>query len=471
MLRQLLSYTAVAFLVQIVTGVLTKLVELFVVAEILSQAELGAYRHFLLVLEVTAGLFIVGMDHSLVTYIHARVGNLGRYLRFLFLYGGTVAAVFGLAALALKGRVSAPTILALVAVGPFVFMELGKIVFRSRLEKRAEFGFLLFQSLTWSLGCLVVLPRVQNELVPIWCALAGTIPGAVMMAWIFARRSRRENGDGPAPLRPFGADYTSLWRSWRPLWVAGLAFLGNQHVVNIVVDRSMTRADFGRWGFVLTALTLLQRPLLIVQRATLPIFSAAKEQIPDGFRKLVRINLLLFPLLCLGVLTVWPLILSYGTLGEKYGDTWIYLALPVAVIPVMAVEFLAATASMALGHPKNNRDAHVLTVLINVPCSILLIGHYGILGAALATALYVVIFASMIFRFVARDLPDLVGFAVARLAPSLLGLWSAIYAMNVLGRPQVWGWVMMPAYVLWARIVGLWSPSQLIWVWRRIRRR
>ncbi|MCA9321413.1 MAG: polysaccharide biosynthesis C-terminal domain-containing protein [Planctomycetes bacterium] len=470
MLRKLLAYSAFAFVIQLVTGMLTKVVELFFVADRLDSEELGGYRHFLLVLEVCSGLFVVGMDHSLVTFINAKAGRPALFLRLFLVYGLLITAVFGAGAALAAGRVDAPTYLALVTVGPFVFFELGKVVFRAKLEKGLEFGFLLFQSLAWSLGCLAILPFWNDPMVPIWCTLLGIIPGACVMARVFVRRARQDGG--PAlTAQPFGDEYRELWSNWRPLWIAGLAFLANTHVVNLVVDAKMSREDFGRWSFVLIALTLLHRPVMIVQRATLPIFTAQKEEIPDGFRKLVRLNLVFFPLLSIGVLTVWPLVLRYGTLGEKFGDSWLYLSIPVAVIPVMAVEFLVATSSMALGFPRNNRNAHVVTALVNVPVSWFLILRFGLLGASLSAAFYVVFFAATILRFARHDLPELVKFATRRMVLALLGLWVAVALLGWSGRPEVWGWLAMPAFVAWGRVAGLWEPQHLRWAMERLRKR
>ena len=242
MLRKLLSYSAIGFVVQLTTGLLTKIVEMFIVAEVLTREELGDYRHFILILEVCSGFFVVGIDHSLVTFINATKENYGRFLRLFSLYGLVISTIFVVVALGFSGTISAATFLGLVTVGPFVFLELGKVVFRSRLEKRQEFGFLMFQSLAWSLGVAVALPIFGHRLVPIWCTLLGVLPGAVLMAVIFWRRAREEQGRG-ITLSPFAAEYSPLWRSWWPLWIAGVAFLANTHVVNLLVDLSYRRLD------------------------------------------------------------------------------------------------------------------------------------------------------------------------------------------------------------------------------------
>ena len=96
------------------------------------------------------------------------------------------------------------------------------------------------------------------------------------------------------------------------------------------------------------------------------------------------------------------------------------------VVGLVETHGRADTEAMARGLPKNNRNAHVMTVLINVPVTWILVKYYDLRGAAISTAAYTAIFGGMMFFFTRKDLPQYVGYAVKRLSASILCLSAAI---------------------------------------------
>ena len=74
MLRKLLAYSGTAFVVQLVLGLITLVVELFV-ADKLTTAEFGEYEHYLFMINILGAPFTVGNDHNLITYLNASDEN------------------------------------------------------------------------------------------------------------------------------------------------------------------------------------------------------------------------------------------------------------------------------------------------------------------------------------------------------------------------------------------------------------
>lgn len=472
MLKKFASYGSVAFGVMLFSGILTKFAEAKV-GDRLTREEFGAYWHFILVLELLSGFFIVGIDHALVTFINREEGNHPRFVRLLLSYGVALTAVMLAAGFLLRsaGLVGPMTALGIMSVGPFVLAELGKITFRAKLDKRREFGFLLVQSLMWSLGCLALIDVFPVDVTPVLLHFLAILLISTGIALVLAPTARAD-GSGTFCLRPFGAEYGSLWQQYRPLWIAGAAFLANTHVQTLMVDRMQARDGLAEWRFISIMLMFLHRPIMLIQRAALPIFTQDKEDVYDGFRKLVRLNLLFFPLLAIFVLGAYPFVLSYGTLS-KYDGTWVYLAIVVSATPFMSTEFLVGTLSMALDKPRNVRNAHCLTAAINVPVAFVLIRQLEILGAALSTAFYVMLFCATMFWFSRKDLGEYVVFATRKLlvaGPALWGASALIALADDLYETFFMTCIAGIAYLAAAWMVGVWNVENVRWIVSRFRR-
>jgi O-antigen/teichoic acid export membrane protein len=467
MLRKLLSYSAGAFLVQAVTGLLTFGAEMFTAKE-LTESQYGEYKHYFLVYSLLAGPFIIGFDHALVTYVNRRPENYARFIRLLLAYCALLSAASFLAAAGAMPIAASSTVWGIACVGPFTLVSLGYIVLRAHLRVRYELALLGFQSLFWSLGSLAFIRVVRSEILPIGLSAASFLISGAVMIGIFVRDLRRDGAPAPR-LRPFAPEYRELWTSYAPLWVAGAAFLANAQIVALVIDRTLGRVELAMWGFVSATMVFINRPLQIVQRVTLPIFTSEKGDLLDGFRQLVRMNLLVFPLLAIGLLGLHPLIVGVAGL-EKYEDSWLLLAVVVATAPSMAVEYLVATVSMARDLPRQNRNAHVITALINVPASFVLVRFFGLPGAAAATAFQAALFGGMMFWFTRRSLREYVSFAVAKLLASIVCLAVALVALGLSPDRTSFAPAAAALYLAGAWVAGIWRWRYVVAVWERLMR-
>lgn len=459
MIRTFLSYSAVALVVQLMTGLLTKFAEIYFIAGTLGDTGLGEYKHFMLVLELSAGVFIVGMDHALVRFVHQAEKNYGRFLSFFASYASAVTLLGVATAFLFRDEIRAATFLAFLTLGPFVTAEIGKIIFRARLEKKREFGFLAAQSLIWSLGCMATVPYWPNDLVPIGWTIAA-VGGVGAAIYFVLWNTESEDGRPKLCSRPFSPEYSGLWASYRPLWIAGAAFLANIHIQSLCVDRLMSVRHLGQWAFVHGVMVFVQKPLMLVQRATLPIFSRDKSQLYSGFRQLVRFNLLSFPVLGLSILAVYPWLLSFDRFKD-FNQTWDLLACLIAVLPIMAVEFLVASLSMAMDLPKNNRNAHVFAALINVPASYLLVSQFGLIGAGFGAALYTLVFGAAMFLAVHRQLPEYVRFVLRFLPIALFAYWGGILLIRQMENHVLAGIIAILGYIILSRLGRVWTPEDV----------
>lgn len=460
MLKKLLTYFSLALVVQLGTGVLTKVVEMLVIGDALTEAQYGEYRHFLLILELGSGIFFYGFDQALVTFIGKGKKNYPLFVRFFLSYAlllGLVSAVAGFLTSRLYGF---STTLAVAAIGLFVVAEIGKLIFRARMEKAWELGLLALQSLTWSVGCAVTVllwdrPEVVVEgqawlpsSVPIWWHFAGIVFVATIVLSVMGYRMAKE-GSGYFEFRPRGERYVELWRDYRPLWLAGFAFVVNVKVIELMVDVQLGREAFGQYGFVMGMMLFIQRPLSLVQRAALPLFTRHPDEVPHGFRQMVRLNVCIFPLIAIGLLGFYDLVLQYGTLS-KYAETWPLLALVLVATPTFVVEYLIATAATARGFAQNNKRANIVALIINIPLASLIVWLFGLWGAAIAAMIYPFLFGALILSFNRRDLPEFVRFAAINIIRSTF--WLAL-AIGLLAQSDDYLWWAPVAGVLY--IVGV----------------
>ncbi|MEE9391479.1 MAG: hypothetical protein V3W41_03140 [Planctomycetota bacterium] len=472
MLKALLKYFSLAVLVHLITGVLTKVVELLVLGGALTEAQFGVYQHYLLVVEMSAGVFIVGMEHALVTFINRAPENYLRFLAFFVRYGAFALLLGALAAAFAYQRYSTATVLALVALGPFIIAELGKLIFRARLEQAWELSLQGLQSLLWSLGCALSVwlwakPQgLENGVawLPSWLplawALAGTVLTALIVGFVLSRRLRELTKTAPAKPDFFGTAYQPFWADYRQLWLGGMAFLLNIQVVKLAVDHTLGNVALGRYGYVMSVMLFIHKPLALVQRAALPLFTRLPEEVPAAFRSLVRINLTVFPLLAVFVLGGYDYLLKIPSL-QKWDGTWPYLAIVISSAPMFSVEYLVATVAVARGLAANTRRANVTALFVNLPLAWFLVTQYGLMGAASAALAYPMLFGILMFWFNRRDLPSYVKFAAVAILRALFWLWAAISLLWWLGEPGKWFPLAALIYLGGSLLTGLWSPAEI----------
>lgn len=453
MLGRLLRYAGSAFMIQTITGLLTYVAEMYVAGS-LTELQYGEYKHYFLIYSLIAGPFIVGFDHGLITYVTKEEKNYGAFLRLLLPYCFFVSALCLLAAFVSTAIAAPSTVWGIACVGPFVFISLGYITLRAHWRVKQEFALLCAQSLAWSLGSLIMIRFFKSEMVPIALSAGTFAVTTTIMTTIFIRDLAKEKRSW-ATAHPFGAEYKSFWTSFGPLWIAGAAFLVNNQITAGFIDGTLGRVELGMWGVVGTTMLFIAKPLQIIQRITLPILSREKGEIFTGFKHLVQLNLLFFPLLAIGVLGAYPLLLSFKGLG-KYSSTWPLLAVVIAASPSMAVEFVVAAVSMARNLPHNNRNAHVLTACFNVPITWILVKFWGLWGAALSQAVYTILFGGTMFWFTRKDLPEFVRFAVKNLAAALVALVGAILLMAYASSATLAALPAMALYLFLSWIFGVW---------------
>lgn len=474
MLRKLLDYFSLALVVHLITGGLTKIVELLVIGSALTTEQFGDYQLYVTVVELAAGVFIVGFDHALITYINREEGNDRRFIRLFLAYGLLLSTTFGAAGALALGVVDLPVALGLAAVGPFVTAELGKLIFRARLEKAWELSLQGAQSLTWSVGSALtvmaywlIVPDADRDpeggwapaWVPIFWGITSCL-GTALAAALVLRKRLHGAPEAEGRLDPFGARYAALWMDYRPIWLGGVAFIVNIQIAKLITEIEVGREALGRLGYVAAVMTFFHKPLALVQRAALPLFTQFPDEVPGAFRNLIRINHTAFPLLAIAILAAYDLMLRFPG-PDKFADTWIYLAIIISPAPIFTAEYLVATVAVARGHARNTKTANIRALFVNVPLSFLLVHAFGLAGAAIASAAYPALFAALMIFGNRRELPEYAGFAARSIVRATLWIWAAIGLMWWSGEPLLWSPVAAAVYLAGSVLTGLWTPDQL----------
>ena len=125
---------------------------------------------------------------------------------------------------------------------------------------------------------------------------------------------------------------------------------------------------------------------------------------------------------------------------------------------------------MAMHLPRQNRNAHVLAAIVNVPLSWFLVARFGLWGAAAATAGYTLIFGALMFWFTRRELAPFVAFAAKMLAGAIVVLMASILVLAFAPDRTLYAPIAAAVYIAGSYVVGVWRPDHIAWAVRAIRR-
>ena len=90
-----------------------------------------------------------------------------------------------------------------------------------------------------------------------------------------------------------------------------------------------------------------------------------------------------------------------------------------------------------------------------------------VVGGAIGSAFYIVLFAAMMFWFARKDLPGYVSFAARHLVGSLLCLGGAIWFLSQAEQKVLMAPVAAAIYLVGAYVLGIWRWHHVMWAVER----
>jgi O-antigen/teichoic acid export membrane protein len=349
----------------------------------LGDEVLGAYAVGTGVMLVGAAVSRVGQDIELTRLIAAARAGTGEtpwnevagVLRTVA-RTGTVLAV-GAAAVAIPVGVDGTIVMGLLAI-PGVAV-VGSLTGVARGLGRPAIGVALDATIV-PLGTLPMILLADNSTQAL--AGHGVVWAAVALTGMFVVL-RRASSATPVPLR-------SLVRVGGPL--AGLAALNIALATIDVVAVSLLRgdADAGRYAAA-ARLAFISTSVLVVANAVLQPRIAALWELDrrEALVRLLRTSTLM--LAGVAVVVASTLVVGAGPLLSIFGDDF---AGAVPSMRVLAIGQFVTLASgpvgavlLMTGNSHRQIQATLIAVAVNVVADVVLISRYGVVGAAIATAL------------------------------------------------------------------------------------
>lgn len=371
-----------------------------VIGRMLGAEGAGLYFLALSVVSIGAVITKLGLDNTLLRFIAAGAST-GDWNRVMGVFGmglrlaaaaslmgaGIVCATAPLLAVYIFGEPALTAPLLAISLGIFTFAMMMLLSECLKGLKRIR-NAMLVSGVLYPLIALALIWPLVTLFGPTGAALAYVLGtgGAAAIGWGLWRANTRGH---PAPAPHF--DRATLWQSARPLWVMELI---NRAVLPwaplFLLGIWGTAADAGVFGAALRVSMLVTFFLVAVNTVIAPKFAElyAKGEI-EMIGRLARQFALLITLAAspLFLVLVFAGDWVMGLFGPEFtrgGTALAILALGQAVNTMTgSVGYLL----MMTGHERDVRNAAILAAVLMALCAVWLIPSYGLIGAAIASAM------------------------------------------------------------------------------------
>lgn len=369
-----------------------------VLARALGPEDRGELAAVLVPFVFLAFLLNLGIPEALTYFVakHPRLeAQLTRWAIGLGLLTGlmTAGALWALSGVLLRNSPDAQPILRSLALLMPVYMVMANI--RAVVIGRPAFGLVNLERWlrTGTRTLTIVALALAGALTTSSAAWAteGTalVVTAVLLVGLRVRRSGRADPDPTSA--PARVSRRAVGRYALQAWVGSLA-----GVLIIRLDQTLMTPLVGatELGYYAVAVAVAEVPVFAIQAITDIVFSrSARTSDPHVTARVSRCLLVLTaPLAGVGCLLMgWGLPLLYGS------D--FHVAVPMAQVLLLGTVFSAVASVLgfgllALGHPGRRSIIQFVGVAVNLPILVLLVPHFGGMGAAWASAVTYVVMAA-----------------------------------------------------------------------------
>lgn len=174
-----------------------------------------------------------------------------------------------------------------------------------------------------------------------------------------------------------------------PLFFISLGFLVATEVDTIMLGWLTTKAETGNYAIAKQLVTKLPHITYALAMGSMPVFAKLsndnKPELQQLFKKLLKLNGLIFAPICLGILS-----LSWFFIPLIYGEEYAGAVFPLMILTVYIIIFTFSVFYNRFldfqGKAKKRAIHLVFSLLINVVLNYILIPKYGANGAAISTA-------------------------------------------------------------------------------------
>jgi len=406
-------------------------------ARLLTPSELGSYRQLFLIYATFSTLMMMGIPQSLLYFLpkletdQEKRRHVGKIINLSFF----LSIIFALILIASRGLIADkfnnPQLVKLIliyAVYP-VFMFSSSLYSYVMLGQSNAVGaarFTIFSIIT-DAALILGTAFLTRDLTLIVAAVIT----AAFLQWLYSRIRLRGYS---APLRLYGAFYKQQFTYALPLGLSSIIGM-----LSIQLDKLVISAFFDPARFAIFSIGAMELPFISiltnsVTSVLLPEISKEKDKarISDAFRAAVRKNaIFIFPIALLSYLFAPQIITLLYT--DVYREAIPFFRIYLLILPLRVATF--GVIFLATGKTRMILYNSIFTLICNLVLNLILVKHYGMMGAAVATVLMTCLSTLLYMIWIQFRM----GFKLVKLIP-LLPLFKTAFAATA---ATLLSWLMM----------------------------
>lgn len=366
-----------------------------------TKDSVGDYYTYLLIYGVTQAFLISGVNPTVQKIGAEEDGNRIRFAKLAYLGFALIALLLSFVGVMVGLTLRWSYGLAFIGAPWIVVWWWAQYILRANLDYRREARLVIFASISNSMLQLAFL-----TLTPYADALIyGDVIALVLSGLLALYVIRRGVGASFSEIlrTPLPREFLShSFRFLGPLWLSGQVYTLNSHLSGALIRAKVGAAGMGAYGVMQTLFGFAQKPLEFLKAASLPGLVQEKDEKDVLYREVLRILMVIYPLLVVGLAATSPLIFLVTGMADKWPEVPLMLFVAALGAPAYALEMVANQYAIALGLPRVQLYAQitqaVALVLVLYP-AVLAYGIYGaLLASVVSTVLHALAYAVMLWR-------------------------------------------------------------------------
>ncbi len=366
-----------------------------------SKDSVGDYYTYLLIYGVTQALLISGVNSTVQKIGAEAEENRLRFAKLAYLGFAIITLVLSLVGIAVGLSLRWSYGLAFLGAPWIVVWWWAQYILRSNLDYRREARLIIFASLSTSLLQLAFLTLTTYADALIY----GDVIALVLSGGFALYVIKLAVGVSVLQILRTPLPREFLKESFQfmvPLWLSGQVFTLNSHLSGALIRAKVGAAGMGAYGVMQTLYGFANKPLEFLKSASLPGLVQEKSDKATLYRELLRILLVVYPLLVVGVAATSPLIFVLTGMADKWPEVPLMLFASALGAPAYALEMVANQYAIALGRPRIQLYAQITQAAALLIVLYPAVHYYGIYGALVAssftTVLHALAYAVMLWR-------------------------------------------------------------------------
>ena len=441
MLKNIIRYCGTLYSLSYLNSIFSVFL-LAVLVRTLSVDDLGKYALFGLYLSLFQVFFGYGLFRTTVKFVGEGKENVVAILSLLGFFIGLLIILLILSSLLLFHFAQDYMLIAILMTTPNIALQLiasffrGKFLYKHEAVLVSARGFLtVFATFIFlglykyfynfeSLEFLVNLFSKKLYLIPI----AGQCVSLFFLFFVYSLyiyKNFIKHNISKITFAEFKELAKKFLRFGFPLWIANNCSRINDMLDQFAVKHLVGITALGEYFLAINLFAIVEKPISIISRVFLSAFSRAEFRNRDTYGRVVSANLAIFPTLSLCIVSVAPA-LSSLLFSKAYDNVAFLFAIMSFSYIFQSIELINSIITVTENRPQINRNAHLATLVTNVPILYALVSSFSVFGAATSKGIQRGIYFLYLILFMRKDFPWHVRQSL-RKGLTALGLYAVMF--------------------------------------------